>query len=318
MKRSGWRCWVSDAPATVAEGIRAAAARLTPLFDTARLDAELLMAHALGATRSEVLLRHTRDPEPPAFAALIERRMRHEPIAYIIGTQEFYGLELFVNKNVLIPRSDSETLIDAAREAFADLPPTRLLDLGTGSGALLLAALSIWPKAEGLGLDCSIDALIVAIKNAQRHANTPIAFVGSGPAEMPAHRADRGFARFIQGDWTKRGWKAHLGRFDLIISNPPYVETTADIASQVRDHEPAGALFAGPDGLDAYRILIPQLPKLLTTGGVAVLEIGASQADAVTSIASDHGFTCNLRHDLGGRPRALILRLGLGKAGPSG
>ena len=287
------------------------------MSDTARLDAELLMAHALGATRSEVLLRHTRDPAPAGFAPLIERRMQHEPVAYILGEQEFYGLDLLVNNNVLIPRSDSETLIDAAREAFADSPPRRLLDLGTGSGALLLAALSIWPEAEGLGLDRSIEALIVAIKNAQRHANTSIAFVG-GPAELPAERADRGFARFIQGDWTKRGWKAHLGQFDLILANPPYVETTADIAPQVRDHEPAGALFAGPDGLDAYRILIPQLPNLLTTGGVAVLEIGASQAEAVTNIAADHGFTVELRRDLAGRARALILRLGLGKAEPSG
>ena len=298
---------------TVAEALRDAARRLTPITDTARLDAELIMAHALGVSRSDLLLRHMQEAVPEGFAALVERRGRHEPVAYVVGHKEFYGLELEVTPDVLIPRQDSEALIEAAREAFADRAPKQILDLGTGSGALLLAALTIWPQAEGRGVDCSMEALFVAIRNAQRHANTPIAFVGGGPIDIPPQRSDRGFARFLRGDWRKRGWRQHLGRFDLILCNPPYVEDAAELGRDVREWEPAGALFAGPDGLDDYRILIPQLPNLLSDEGVAIFEIGATQADAVSQIAANVGFTAELRRDLGGRPRALVLRLGLGK-----
>jgi len=296
---------------SVAEALRDAARELAAASDTARLDAELLMAQALGVSRSDLLLRHMSDAVPEGFAALVERRGRHEPVAYIVGHKEFYGLELGVSPDVLIPRQDSETLIEAAREAFAGRAPNQILDLGTGSGALLLAALTVWPEAEGRGLDCSMEALFVAIRNAQRHANTPIAFVGGGPIDLPPQRTDRGFARFIQGDWRKRGWRQYLGRFDLILCNPPYVEDAAELGRDVREWEPAGALFAGPDGLDDYRILIPQLPKLLNDEGVAIFEIGAAQADAVSEIATNIGFTTELRRDLADRPRALVLRSAL-------
>jgi release factor glutamine methyltransferase len=293
---------------TVAEALREAARRLEAVTDTARLDAELLMAEVLNVSRSDMLLRRMQDEVPGAFEALIERRANHEPVAYILGRKEFYGLELEVTPAVLIPRADSETLIDAAREAFAGRAPKRILDLGTGSGALLLAALTVWPEAEGRGLDQSLEALLVAIRNAQRHTNTPIAFVGLGPAELPPPKPARGFAWFIQRDWRKRGWNQHLGCFDLVLCNPPYVENDAAIGRDMRKWEPADALFAGPEGLDDYRILIPQLPKVLADGGVAVFEIGASQADAVSQIAAEAGFASELRRDLGGRARALILR----------
>jgi len=299
---------------TIAEALREAARRLAIVSDTARLDTELLMAHALGVSRSDLLLRHMHDPVPECFAALVERRAEHEPVAYIVGSKEFYGLEFAVTRDVLIPRMDSETLIEAARAAFATQGPERILDLGTGSGALLIASLVVWPDAEGLGLDRSLEALLVAIRNAQRHVNTPVAFVGDGPLELPPQRPDRGFARFLQGDWHVRGWRAHLGRFDLILANPPYVEDDAPIAPDVRRWEPEGALFAGPQGLDDYRVLVPQLPDLLAEGGVAVLEIGAAQERQVADIATAYGFTSELRRDLAGRPRALILRLGLGKS----
>jgi release factor glutamine methyltransferase len=298
---------------SVAEALREAARDLAMASDTSRLDAELLMAHALGVSRSDLLLRYMQDHVPEGFAALVERRALHEPVAYIVGHKEFYGLELEVTPDVLIPRQDSVTLIEAAREAFAERAPKQILDLGTGSGVLLLAALTIWPNAEGLGLDSSMEALFVAIRNARRHVNTPIAFVGVGPTDIPPQRSDRGFARFIGGDWRKRGWRKYLGRFDLILCNPPYVEDAAELGRDVREWEPAGALFAGPNGLDDYRILIPQLPKLLAENGIAIFEIGTTQAEAVTKIAADTGFTAELRRDLGGRPRALVLRLGLGK-----
>jgi release factor glutamine methyltransferase len=121
-------------------------------------------------------------------------------------------------------------------------------------------------------------------------------------------------AAFVPGDWREPGWADDLGQFDLILANPPYVETGAELSPSVRDHEPAGALFAGAEGLDDYRALIPQLPPLLSKNGIVVLEIGATQAPAVTEIAEANRFSVELHKDLAGRPRALVLRLGLGKS----
>ncbi len=272
---------------TVAEALRTAAARLAATSDTARLDAELLMAHALDCSRSDLLLRHMADEEPDSFAALVGRRAGHEPVAYITGAQEFYSLELRVDRSVLIPRGDSECVVEAALEASPYAH--HVLDCGTGSGALLLAVLHHLPQARGTGIDASPAALEVARTNA-----------------AVLDLADR--AQLLQRDWNRRGWAVDLGTFDLILANPPYVEDDAPLDASVRDHEPASALFAGPEGLDDYRVLIPQLPALLNPGGVAVLEIGATQADAVSAIAAASGFSATCRADLAGRPRALILR----------
>lgn len=298
---------------TVGEALRDATARLGT--DWARDEAEMLMAHALGCGRSKMLLQRMRDPAPDDFAGLLERRLADEPVAYITGEAEFYGRTFVVTPDVLIPRSDSETVIEAARAAFADRPgPKRILDLGTGSGALLLTALAIWAEAEGLGLDCSAEALLVAIRNAQRLANTTVVFVGNSPDAPSPKNPNAGLARFIQGDWTKRGWRDHLGKFDLVLCNPPYVEDHTELDASVRDFEPSGALFAGPEGLEAYRVLIPQLPALLTPDGIAVLEIGYRQAASVTAIGEAAAFAVELRQDLAGRDRALILRIkGLAK-----
>ncbi|MED5206862.1 MAG: peptide chain release factor N(5)-glutamine methyltransferase, partial [Pseudomonadota bacterium] len=145
---------------TVAEALRAAAERLAVTSDTARLDAELLMAHALGASRSDLLLRHMRDGVPDGFAGLVERRAAREPVAHILGEQEFYGLTFRVTPATLIPRGDSETIVSAALECASDAE--RVLDMGTGSGALLLAFLSECRSADGIGIDASADALAVA------------------------------------------------------------------------------------------------------------------------------------------------------------
>ncbi|KPF92477.1 SAM-dependent methyltransferase [Novosphingobium sp. AAP83] len=282
---------------SVAQAIRDAAVTLAHTSDTARLDAELLMAHALGCARSDVLLRHMQAEAPEGFGALVERRLAHEPVAYIVGHQEFYGLDLAVSPAVLIPRGDSETLIEAAQASLASRPPQRILDLGTGSGALLLAALSIWPSAEGIGIDRSPEALSIAAANGARHAPQ---------------------ARFMQADWTQTGWSDGLGLFDLILANPPYVEDAADLAPSVRAHEPAGALFAGPDGLDDYRLLIPQLRRLLAENGIAMVEIGWTQAVPVTALATAAEMTTVLHHDLAARPRAIEMaknrNIPLGKA----
>ncbi|WP_285712516.1 peptide chain release factor N(5)-glutamine methyltransferase [Erythrobacter oryzae] len=271
---------------TVGEAIRAAAEALAPESDTARLDAELLMAHLFGVTRSELLLRHMRDPSPPGFAALVERRAGHEPVAYITGRQEFYGLPFIVTPATLIPRGDSETLVAAALEAKPDAG--RVLDLGTGSGALLLAVLAYLRQAHGVGIDRSPEAVAVAVRNAEQ--------LGLRPQAM-----------FREGDWLAPGWADDLGTFDLILCNPPYVESDAALDPQVRDFEPATALFAGPEGLDDYRVLIPQLRALMNPQALAVLEIGANQAEAVGALAAASGFATALRRDLAGRARALLL-----------
>lgn len=274
---------------TAADAIRDAAAVLAATSDTARLDAELLMAHALGVSRSDMLLRHMRDTVPAGFAALVERRQQHEPVAYIIGEQEFFGLPLRVSPAVLIPRGDSEVLVEAALAAGPGA--RRVLDCGTGSGALLLAVLHELPQASGVGIDRSEDALAMAADNAAR----------LGLA---------GRAAFALANWHRAGWADDLGGpFDLILANPPYVEDDADLAPSVRAHEPAGALFAGADGLDDYRVLVPQLPALLAPGGAALVEIGYRQADAVTALAVAAGMTAALHRDLGGRARVLKLRV---------
>ncbi|QPC98503.1 peptide chain release factor N(5)-glutamine methyltransferase [Qipengyuania soli] len=272
---------------TVGEAIRAAAERLAKTSDTARLDAELLMAHALGIARSDMLLKAMRDAAPAVFPDLVERRSSHEPVAHILGRQEFFGLELAVTPDTLIPRGDSETIVEAALEAAPSAG--RVLDMGTGTGALLLAFLSQREAARGLGMDASEAAIAVARGNADR--------LGLGER-----------AEFRLDSWLAEDWTVGLGQFDLVLCNPPYVEDDAALDPDVSDYEPAGALFAGPEGLDDYRAIIPQLGKLLLPDGIAVLEIGATQADSVAAIARDSGFESELRHDLGGRPRALILR----------
>jgi release factor glutamine methyltransferase len=270
------------------ESVRAALAeatqQLSAITDTPRLDAELLMAHALGTTRNDLLLRHLDGAVPQTFAALLHRRLDHEPVAYITGTRAFWTIDLEVGPGALVPRPDSETLLDAACEHFARRAPRTILDLGTGPGTLLLAALDQWPEAEGLGVDASDQALAYARRNADR----------LGLASR---------ATFRLGDWTA----GITGQFDLILANPPYIGTDESLPPEVRDHEPASALFAGADGLDDYRRIIPELPRLLAPGGAALLEIGWTQADAVCALGVEHGLMAQVYHDLGGRPRAVRL-----------
>lgn len=273
----------------VASALRSAAGALAGVSDTPRLDAELLMAHALGVSREAILLERLDRDAPDSFEPLVERRLAHEPVAYITGRRAFWTIELEVGPGVLIPRPDSETLIEAAVERFGEQAPASILDFGTGPGTLLLAALDQWPKAVGLGIDASDTALGFARRNAER----------LGLA---------GRARFRLGDWADGVDE----RFDLVLCNPPYVEDGATLAPEVADWEPADALHAGRDGLDAFRALAPRLPRLLAPGGLACVEIGIGQHSAASSIFAAAGFTISSRNDLNGVPRCLILRLDRG------
>ncbi len=275
-------------PPASGRGVRVALAeaaqQLTSVTDTPRLDAELLMAHALGVPRQDLLLRHLEDSVPAIFDPLLQRRLAHEPIAYITGTRAFWTIELQVGPGALIPRPDSETLIETAIDHFDERAPATILDLGTGPGTLLLAALDQWPNARGTGVDASEQALEYARINAER--------LGM------AHRVE-----LRSGDWAQ----GIEGPFDLILANPPYIGATEQLPAEVRDHEPASALFAGVDGLEDYRRILPELSRLLAPGGAAVLEIGWTQAKAVSALALQHGLLPAVYNDLGGRPRAVLL-----------
>ena len=242
------------------------------------------MAHALRVERDTLLLSRLNEPAPAAFVALLARRAAGEPVAYITGRRAFWTIELEIGPGVLVPRPDSETLIEAAVAHFGDRSPERILDLGTGPGTLLLAALDEWPEALGLGIDASEAALGYARRNAER--------LGL------AARAD-----LRLGNWAE----GLQGPFDLILCNPPYVEAAANLPRDVRDWEPAEALFAGADGLDDYRRLAPTIAPLLAPGGIACIELGAGQAPQVAPLFEAQGLRAALHSDLGGHPRCLSL-----------
>ena len=269
----------------IARALGDAARQLDKTSDTARLDAELLMAEALHIDRDKLILSPPDRKVPDRFWNMVERRQAGEPVAYITGRRAFWNVELHVGPGVLVPRPDSEVLIASAIEHFDGSDgPKRILDLGTGPGTLLLAAIDIWPKATGLGVDVSRQALSYASANARR-----LGFESR--------------VRLIQGNWAK----GLAESFDLVLCNPPYVPEDAELGAGVREYEPDEALFAGKEGLDAYRELAPQLPRLLNPGGLAAVEIGSDQSDAVTELLTRDGLRASVANDLAGRPRAVLL-----------
>jgi release factor glutamine methyltransferase len=269
----------------VARALADATRQLSETSDTPRLDAELLMAEALHIDRDRLILNPPdRDP-PKRFQTMLKRRLKGEPVAYITGRRAFWNIELHVGPGVLIPRPDSEVLISSALEHFEGIDgPKRVLDLGTGPGTLLLAALDLWPEATGLGVDSSRRALSYATANSRR----------------------LGFekrAKFKIGDWAG----GIEEKFDLILCNPPYVAEDEPLGAGVAEHEPEEALFAGPEGLDSIRRLAPEIPRLLAPGGLAAVEIGAAQGEAAIPLLQQNGLEAGVVQDLGGRDRAVLL-----------
>lgn len=262
-----------------------AARQLSATSDTPRLDAELLMAEALHIDRDRLILSPPQRDVPERFWAMVGRREKGEPVAYITGRRAFWNIDLHVGPGVLVPRPDSEVLIASAIEHFeGSTGPGRILDLGTGPGTLLLAALDIWPEATGVGVDVSRHALSYAAANARR--------LGMEPR-----------AKLRLGNWAD----GINERFDLILCNPPYVAEGAELGPGVREFEPDEALFAGKQGLDAYRALARQLPRLLEEGGLAAVEIGPEQGPAVTSLLARDGLGARVVNDFAERPRAVLL-----------
>jgi release factor glutamine methyltransferase len=272
---------------TVAQAIRDGAARLDGIADNPRLEARLLLAHALGVTQNDLIGDPNQQIDTTRFGTLLDRRAAREPLAFLVGHREFWSMEFQVSPATLIPRPDSETLIEAALAAFADRPaPKNILDLGTGTGCLLLALLKEFPSAFGIGLDLGPDAAALAKANAAR----------LGLADRSA---------FVVGDWTN----PILGRFDLIISNPPYIPgpDIEILMPEVGRHEPRRALDGGSDGYDAYRTILPRLPHYLEPRGTAILELGFRQATYVRLLAREAGLEGSIRLDLANIPRAIVL-----------
>ena len=269
----------------IARALADAARQLDETSDTARLDSELLMAEALHIDRDRLILSPPERQVPKRFWKMVERRKAGEPVAYITGRRAFWNIDLHVGPGVLVPRPDSELLIASAIEHFEGRPgPKRILDLGTGPGTLLLAALDVWPDASGIGADVSRRAMSYASANARR----------------------LGFETRLK--WKLGNWAEGINeKFDLVLCNPPYVADDAALGPGVREYEPDEALFAGKEGLDAYRVLAPQLPLLLEKGGLAAVEIGVDQARAVTKLLARDGLDARVVNDFTNRPRAVLL-----------
>ncbi len=277
---------IAQARRTVADSLRGRG------FDTPDLDARLLVGHALGLDHSAIAVASTRaltQAETERLDAVLARRLAHEPVARIRGSKEFWSLPLAVTPDVLVPRPETETVVEAALAVVARDRAPRIADLGTGSGAILLALLSELPTARGIGTDRSERALAVARRNAD-----------------DLGLADR--AAFVACDFAD----AIAGACDLVVANPPYIPSgdIATLAPEVRDYDPRLALDGGHDGLAAYRAIAADAARVLAPGGWLAVEIGIGQAEAVAALLTQHGLAVprETHRDLAGRPRVVMGR----------
>jgi release factor glutamine methyltransferase len=278
----------ATAPPASSEALLAAANRELLALDTAALDAELLLAFATGRSRASLLAFPERTVPGTAatrFSALVARRACGEPLAYLLGVREFFSLALDVDAAVLVPRPETELLVEAVLARCASLAQPSVLDVGTGSGAIALAVKHELRAAQVTGVDASVAALAVAKRNGVRLG--------------------------LDVRWLESKWFAALAdeRFDVIASNPPYVRSTEVVGALA--HEPPLALDGGADGLDAYRVLLAQAPAHLNAGGALLLEHGAEQRDALVELSAAAGWrVVRALDDLAGRARVLELERG--------
>ncbi|WP_134500120.1 peptide chain release factor N(5)-glutamine methyltransferase [Microvirga pakistanensis] len=261
-------------------------------FETAALDARLLLLSVLGIPATALITQ----PDVPLSAeeaerleAAARRRLAHEPVARIVGEREFWGLPFVLSPETLVPRPDTETVVETVLGLLPDRQaPLLMADFGTGSGCLLVALLHELPQAQGLGTDLSLGALRTARRNAW----------ANGVGER---------SRFALSCWAD----AVTGRFDLIVSNPPYIASAVvpTLDREVRDHDPLLALDGGPDGLEPYRILLGAAKRLLIPGGLLAVEIGYDQAEDLRGLAAAHGLEIlRIAHDLSDNPRCVAMR----------
>jgi release factor glutamine methyltransferase len=280
----------ADATPTLLTVWKAAQARLKAgQIDSPAIDARLLLEAAAGASRTDILTdpyRAVGEDQRQAYEAMIDRRLRREPVSRIVGKKGFWKIMLNVTPDVLSPRPDTETILDVALLAFAPHESFSAIDLGTGSGAILLALLSERTAASGVGTDISSEALAVARENA---ANLDL----------------NGRATFLRTEWAA-GFADHS--FDLVVSNPPYIPTDhiQTLDPEVRDHDPHLALDGGPDGLQAYRDLAPEVMRILKPGGTFAVEIGWDQGPQVKALFEGAGFAdVKVVKDLSNRDRVV-------------
>ena len=281
-----------------AETVRTVLAKAETWFadkslDSPRHSPQMLLARALGPDPLPMLSEADRPLAPAeldAFRALARRRAAGEPVAYILGEKEFYGLTFAVDASVLVPRPETEGIVDAVREALAPEDAFSFADLGTGSGCLAVTLAVQFPSAQGLAVDISAKALAVARQNAARHGVD-------------------GRLRFVEADFARL--PAEDGSFALIVANPPYVSEPeyAELSPEVADFEPRGALVSGPDGLDAVRGLLPEALRALAPGGLLLMEIGSGQGTAAADLARETGFDAvGVLRDLAGHARTIMAR----------
>jgi release factor glutamine methyltransferase len=276
---------------TLVKAWKAAGERLRAAhIDQPAIDARLMLEAAAGVSRTDILTdpyRELTDEQARMLDDFLARRERREPVSHILGRKGFWKIMLNVSRDVLTPRPDTETVVEVALAAFPEAhAPISILDLGVGSGAILLAILAERPAARGLGVDISDEALAVARENAANlDLNTRCAL--------------------LRGDWTAGLAEAN---FDLVVANPPYIPSAEieTLEPEVRDHEPRLALDGGPDGLDAYRLLAPEILRVLKPGGVFAVEIGHDQARAVETLFRDaSGLNVQTVKDLADRDRVV-------------
>lgn len=283
----------------VSQILRTARDRLAAIgISSSRLDAEVLLAHVLGVNRTQLLTAHEDallGAQVAQFEALVSRRLRYEPIAYLVGEKEFYSRDFYVTSDVLIPRPETEGIVDRVLQSIPIAQRAewsgRILDLGTGSGCLAITLASLLPKSAMVAVDLSEPAIAVAKKNAHRH----------GVSNRIA---------FVEGDMTDLLFLKRLGSFDVVVSNPPYIsdEDYETLLPDVRLHEPKLALVADEAGLYCYRHIAEGLKEVLSPNGTAILEIGDTQGVAGERLFAAYDMHAHVDRDYAGQDRYVVVK----------